>query len=197
MRRLDPVGTLTSSALTAPAKDERARLQSIVDGNRESYRFFVDAYQAYVVNMIWHQTGDRSISEDLAQEVFLRAYRALPRFRFECSFKTWITRISLNLTSSYLTSPLYRDRLKVLPLEGASEQPATSLTEEHEQRDKMRRFRIALHALPAHYQGVVALISLEGKSYEEAAAILEVPLGTVRSRLNKARSLLKEAMEAK
>jgi RNA polymerase sigma-70 factor (ECF subfamily) len=195
MRRLDPVGTLSSGAAKSSVKDERMRLQSVAEGNREDYRYFVDEHQAYVVNMIWRQTGDRSASEDLAQEAFLRAYKALPRFRFECSFKTWITRISLNLTSSYLSSPLHRDRLKILPMEGAGEQSMPCLSEQHDQKENMKQFRAALHALPSHYQGVVALVSLEGKSYEEASLILEIPIGTVRSRLNKARALLKEALE--
>lgn len=182
MRRPDPI-------------DEDSLLRRIIDGDKDAYRLVVGRYQDVVFSMILRQVGDRAAAEDLAQEVFVKAYVSLRRFRFESRFSTWLTRIALNHVNSYFASRRYRTSRTTESFDVARHDVSSEGIDSDEQSQRaMLRFRAALGDLKPHFRSVIVLCGLEGRSYAEAAEILDIPIGTVRSRLNKARLLLKDKL---
>ncbi len=198
MRKLDATEHYTSGASTPDCVDEFALIKHICAGEHDCFRYFVDRYKGPVYRMALRRLGDKSESEDLAQEVFLKAFRALPSFRFEATFFTWIVRIALNQIHTRQTSKS-RELLGLEAAQNATDSmrahsstgcPHTS----HVQTETLDRYRNAIEALDRLYAEPLILIAFEGRSYEQVAACLEIPIGTVRSRISKARRLLKEAL---
>jgi RNA polymerase sigma-70 factor (ECF subfamily) len=142
-------------------------------------------------------------AEDIVQETFLRAWHGLERFRGESSLKTWLYAIALNRARAR-HGALSRLRALFVPgktreddpfasLDDAAD-PALSPEENAVLTEKRRRLRQAMRALPEEFRAAVILRDLEGLAYEEVAAVLGVPVGTVRSRLARGRALLKESL---
>lgn len=162
-------------------------------GDREAFRGLVVRYKDYIFSLIRRQVRDESITEDLTQEVFLKVFRGLSSFRADALFKTWLVRIALNTTNSYFASRRYKES-----------RATDSLPEEHEtilsyttpalsdSDQKLGFFHQALAMLSPKLRDVVVLCALQEKSYEEAAQLLSIPVGTIRSRLNSARSQMRE-----
>lgn len=166
-------------------------VQRVRSGDREAFRILVERYQVRVLSLIMRAVRDQSYAEELAQEVFLRAFQSINGFRSDATFATWITRIALNRINSHFTSRAHREQMQSEPFSINRHDRADH---GHEQRELQRMFALHLNALPRRYREVLTLCALEQRSYEEVAQILEVPVGTVRSRLNKARLLLKDAV---
>lgn len=142
--------------------------------------------------MILRQVGIKSIAEEIAQEVFVRAYFNINKFRFASRFSTWLTRIALNQTSSYFSSKKYRNQNATESFDPSrhdlSDQEHSNEKEEQEKAASLiKNFHLVLATIKPKLRDVLVLCALEEKSYQEAAEILEIPIGTVRSRLNKAR----------
>lgn len=141
------------------------------------------------------QVGDRSIADDLTQETFLKAYTKLSSFRSESRFSTWLVRIALNTTKNYFNSRAYKQRranmeINETQLPAASEGRIDAWTEE-----RLTHLRSKISELPEKFRDTLVLVGLEGKSYDEAALILSIPVGTVRSRLNTARNILRKSIQ--
>jgi RNA polymerase sigma-70 factor (ECF subfamily) len=134
-------------------------------------------------------------AEDITQECFLRAYRALPRFRGEASFYSWLYRITINLCLNYLrrqaqqVSTAQDADVSALPV---AAEPSSVL----EAQERERLIRHAIDTLPAHYRVAIILRDLDGLSYQEIADILSIPLGTVKSRINFGKRLLRTTLRA-
>lgn len=175
--------------------DEEALLRRIAGGDKDAYRYVVARYQDAVYSMIVRQVGDRTVAEDLAQEVFVKAYVSLRGFRFESRFSTWLTRVALNHVNTYFASRRYKNRQATESFDlGRHDAASEDMESEERSQRAMLRFRRALEGLEPHFRSVIVLCGLEGKSYAEAAEILEVPIGTIRSRLNKARLRLRDKL---
>lgn len=166
----------------------------ILAGDRSQFRHIVARYKDRVFGTIMRQTGDRAIAEDLSQEVFLKAFRGLQSFRQEASFATWLTRITLNTTSSYFASKQHRERRNAVELQSLANQSDRHYEQDELLQEHIALFRSCLAKLSERFRGIISLCGLEEQSYEEAAAVLGIPVGTVRSRLHKARVLLKDCM---
>lgn len=165
----------------------------MIAGAKNEFRHLVAANQSYVFTLVLRQVGDREIARELTQEIFLRAYRGLGKFRFESRFATWITRIALNQSHSYFRSRRCKERRVEDTFEQA-EHGAISLDTAEERlatAQEVQRLQQALRDLPEQQREVLVLCALEQKSYEEASEILSIPVGTVRSRLNRARHQLR------
>jgi RNA polymerase sigma-70 factor, ECF subfamily len=163
--------------------------------NHEAFAMLMKRHQDMLFAMILRQVGDRAIAEDLAQEVFIKAYRGLPAFRGDSKFSSWLVRIALNQTNSYFRSKRYKQSLKQEPLDNvASSGSAESAEIALQRQQEIAKFQKCLATLKPKYREVLVLCGLEGKSYEEAALIIQIPVGTVRSRLNKARLLAREVL---
>jgi RNA polymerase sigma-70 factor (ECF subfamily) len=159
-------------------------------GDKSAFGRLVERYQRFAINIAYRMTGQPQLAEDLAQEAFLKAWLNLTRFRGESQFRTWLGRIVTNVTIDYLRRRSGESELSDgLPAGGMS--PAT-----HALRNELQeRVRQAVLALPAQSRAALILREYEGLSYKEIAMVLDVPVGTVMSRLNYARGRLRETLE--
>ena len=146
--------------------------------------------QVYAV--CYHMMGSREDAQDCAQETMLRAFKAFGSFRRDASFSTWITRIAMNVCTDAL-----RKRRPAASLDAMREETNFDLPDAAptayarlEQKERMRLLREGLDELPEEMRQIIVLRDMRGMSYEEIAAVLEVPLGTVKSRVNRAREKL-------
>lgn len=161
----------------------------------------VERYQTRLLNFIYRTIGDRERSEDLVQEVFIRVHRHLHRFDRSKKFSTWAYTIASNLAKNELRNrsrnPLvlfqaitknWQDEERPLQFEDTGNRPDDLYRKRH-LREVVER---AVEQLPEHHRDVFVLRELEGKSYEEIAEITSCNLGTVKSRLNRARNSFAE-----
>lgn len=169
--------------------DEAALLASSRRGDLSAYDRLVAAYQDRVYQTAYRITGHREDAWDAAQEAFLRAFRALWTFRGDAAFSTWMTRIAVNAALDVVRRR--PPHASVIP-EGAA--AGTDPTDEVLRRDQQRRVQQAIAALPADHRAVVVLRDVQDLSYEEIARTLRLPVGTVRSRLSRAREALRVAL---
>lgn len=178
---------------------ERAR-----EGDRSAFGQLVDEYKDKIYNYVARMLNDPYEAEDVTQEAFLRAYKSLPRFRGASSFHTWLYRIASNLAIDVVRKRKRQDPTFSLdePLESEDGEYERELPDETggpEDRTSTRETRVAVRRaimdLPEKLRDVMILYELQGETYEDIAGILDVPLGTVKSRLFNARNRLKESLE--
>lgn len=196
-------GVSSVHALRASEKRlDRAAIAAVREGNTQRFQEIIERYQHRMVALIGRQTGDLQVAEDLAQDTFIRALRGIRNFREEAEFSTWLIRIALNVTNSYFSSKRYRqqrvsesfDSTRHDAIQSGGED---SSEEENDTAGKRAAFREALAELKPHLRETIVLCVFEGKQYQEAADLLGIPVGTVRSRLNKARLLLRAKLVSK
>ena len=167
-------------------------IRRVLAGQRDEFRELVLLHEQRVFAMVMRMVGDRAIAAELTQEAFLKAYLNLASFRFHARFSTWLIRIALNVTNSYFSSRRYKEQMKTTSLTPHFAAAAVAPGAETQQREAaIARIQKCIGKLKPIYRDVVVLCSLEEKSYEEAATILGIPLGTVCSRMNKAFELLR------
>lgn len=192
-----PLETAFTGDVIPPGKDSQHSdeqiIRRIVAGDRELFRELVRRHRSLVFASIMRQVGERSLAEELAQETFVRAFTGLPGFRSESRFSTWIVRIAINTTSSYFSSRAFREKKRTTEFDPASHdtKAGTADEERREKQIRFERFREALTQLPLKQREVLVLCGIEERPYEEAASLLGIPVGTVRSRLNKARLMMR------
>lgn len=176
-------------------EDDNLLIRRAAAGDIEAYGKLVERYQQRIFNLIGRLVGRREAVEDLAQEVFIKAFRKIGSFRFEASFYTWLYSIALNTCRNY-----YRRRgPATVPLEGhEGKEEAGATADERDapdevvsRRQRAELVRKALEQLPEEQKEALILCDLEGSSYQEIADITGVPIGTVRSRIFRARANLK------
>ncbi|MCB9890545.1 MAG: sigma-70 family RNA polymerase sigma factor [Planctomycetes bacterium] len=188
--------------------DAKELVDRIVSGDTSAASELVDRFQGRVFRLVRRMWArDRQLVEDLVQEVFLRVFRALPRFGQDCALGAWIHRITINVCISELRKrkALKRDR-RTLSLhqsfdedgDGFSYEPAapTSIPgTDTERRELFEACRRAISELPELWRVILTLRDLEGRSYDEIAEILDLPKGTVRSRLHRARARVRARLD--
>lgn len=170
-------------------------------GDTGAFDALVRRYQHKVVKLVMRYVRDPAEAEDVAQEAFIKAYRALPRFRGESGFYTWLYRIAINTAKNTLAarsrSPIEYDLDRPEGEEGPDLQARmkdTATPEALALTDEIREtVNAAIERLPEDLRTAIVLRELEGLSYEEIAAAMECPVGTVRSRIFRAR----EAIDAR
>ncbi|MCB0319648.1 MAG: RNA polymerase sigma factor [Bdellovibrionales bacterium] len=165
-------------------------------GSHEAFRELVSRHKNYIFAIVGKQVRNREIAEDLSQEIFVKAYNGLSRYRSESSFKTWITRIALNTTHSYFRSKSYtQQKATVSSEEDSALEIASSDHDPVFRKQIITFFALCFGKMSSAMQDVVTLCGYEEQSYEQAAEVLQVPVGTIRSRLNRARLTLRECLE--
>ncbi len=181
------------SGVHEPPDEELVLLSK--NGDRDAFNRLVERYERSVYNLCYRLLGDFAAAEDAAQEAFLAAYRGLSRFGGG-SFRAWLMRIAANQARDELRR---RRRRPASSLESALADPTRrepSLRDEAprraEQRARERALQAMLERLPFEQRLVVILIDVQGRSYEEAAEVLDEPIGTVKSRLFRARRKLRD-----
>lgn len=164
-------------------------------GDQGVFRILVERYQERVRNLlfsIFHETGT---IDDLAQEVFIKAYEGLGRFRFESSFYTWLYRIAVNRARDELRKRKVRRFFSFHGLDDSTEKEVMERTTvEPVSTDEQELVAKGLEALPEKYRMPVILKDLDGLSYEEIADVLECEIGTVKSRLSRGRTMLRNIL---
>jgi RNA polymerase sigma-70 factor (ECF subfamily) len=174
--------------------DERALIERCRKGQDEAaFGELVDRYKDLVYGMISRMTVDRSQVDDLAQEVFLKIHRGLPYFRGEARLSTWIYRIVANVCAQARSRPR-----REVPLDPGSDRPpidpgaADAAFGDLELRDRLDK---AIAQLPEQYAFLIAAHHLRGVQYEALAEALDIPLGTVKTHLHRAKRRLRELLE--
>lgn len=172
-------------------------------GSEAAFRALVSRYRVRIMNLVCRFINDRDRAEEISQEVFLRVFRNRERYRKSGKFSTWIFTIAVNLTKNEIRSRVrHRGTFSLDAMEeesggqGVSFPDSKPLPDEdlnsHEIGQKVAE---ALTKIPARYREAVVLRDVEGLSYEEVGQILRIPGGTVRSRINRARLMLKERLK--
>jgi RNA polymerase sigma-70 factor, ECF subfamily len=184
--------------------DDAALIERCRAGDVAAFEPLVEKYRQRVWRVAYNLLRDREEAWDVAQEAFIRAYQALPSFRGQSAFYTWLYRIVMNVAADRARSRGARGRAfgtervpeedwdRALPDQGGADESPEAVATRHENRQKILQ---ALDALPEHHRRIVVLGDLEGLSYREIADTLEIPMGTVMSRLHNARRRLREALK--
>jgi RNA polymerase sigma-70 factor (ECF subfamily) len=175
-------------------------VKRVQKGDKKAFDLLVIKYQQKVVNLVMRYVGDYTEALDVAQEAFIKAYRALPNFRGDSAFYTWLYRIAVNTAKNHLASEGRRSSLGDVDAEVAEryeggERLREQATPEHFlcEDELLVVIRQAIRDLPEDLRTAITLRELEGLSYEEIAEVMGCPIGTVRSRIFRAR----EAIEKK
>jgi len=165
-------------------------------GDRDVFRFLVERHQERIRNLLFSIFHDRNFIDDIAQEVFMKAYQALPHFRFEASFYTWLYRIAVNRSRDELRKKKLRRFFSFQTLdEGIERELHSRLSVPPENRDTQELVGLGLQSLPEKFRTAVVLKDIDGLSYEEIAEVMQCELGTVKSRISRARSMLRKALK--
>jgi RNA polymerase sigma-70 factor (ECF subfamily) len=160
------------------------------DGDLRAFESLVRGYQADVWRFAYHLTRDRVLAEDVTQEAFLKAFKAIDTYRGQAKFSSWLLRIVRNCAID-----AYRKTRREIPVPEHSEAPETDRGGRGSGSSEDRiRIEQALRALPMSLREPFVVIEVLGFDYREASAILGMKIGTVKSRMHRARSLLIEAL---
>jgi RNA polymerase sigma-70 factor, ECF subfamily len=189
--------------------DDFKLLERVRGGDRDAYRVLVEQYQKRVYNLAYSLVKNREDAADIAQDAFVKAYRSLEGFKGDASFYTWIYRITNNLCIDFLRKAGPAAKVEYsddLPDDPSAEALAgvgvlSSRLGTNPQRSALRRelaekMEEALAQLPEKHRSILVLREVEGLSYEELAQALEIPKGTVMSRLFHARTKMQEILGA-
>jgi RNA polymerase sigma-70 factor (ECF subfamily) len=171
---------------------ERDLVARSVRGEPEAFRQLVARYHGPVYGAAYRALGDPTQAEDVTQEVFLKVYRNLSGFKHEKPLAHWIQRIASNATTDLL-----RSRRPLVSLESLERPPAAAQGDPQQALDTAevrRALRNAIGRLPEHYRQALTLQLFHECSYQEIAGVLEVPLGTVMSRLHAAKRILRQEL---
>lgn len=166
------------------------------EGDIRSFELLVVKYQKRIFNVIFRIVKDSTIVEDLAQEAFLNAFKAIGSFKGGSSFYTWLYRIAANVSINYLSKSKKATFIDEENLERASvaeRAPGGEISPERRALNKESANAIleAIETLPGDIKKAVILREYEGLSYEEIAEVMDCPIGTVRSRIFRGRNILK------
>ena len=174
--------------------EEKQLVRLAQEGSPAAFEELVTKYQSKVFSMALSFTRNREAADDLAQEIFLKAYLALPRFHGKSEFGTWLYRISVNHIKDFLRK---RGRAKEVSLEDVPEisfsdrEQAEKAEQEREAESRRTLVQTHVRSLPEKYRIILTLRDIQGLSYEEITRILKLSPGTVDSRLHRARRMLR------
>ncbi len=176
---------------------DKSLVERVQNGDKKAFDLLVLKYQHRIVKLVSRFVRDQSDAFDIAQEAFLKAYRALPNFRGDSAFYTWLYRIAINTAKNHVVSLSRRPREvditnedgEPLELDRAQQELATpdSLLQTQEIQATVVK---TIDELPDDLKTAITLRELEGMSYEEIATVMDCPIGTVRSRIFRAREAI-------
>ena len=173
------------------AGEDAADVQRVLEGDDAAFEGIVRRWQRPLVNLAYRFCRDPGRAEEMAQEVFMKVYRALGSFRAGSAFSTWLFAIAANSYRSHLR----RHAPPLIPLDGIAEMatPGTGhdLLEDEDRRDLVRR---AVASLPARYRDALVLYYFMEMDVDAAAAALRLPAGTLKARLHRGRGMLKSRL---
>lgn len=171
--------------------DDFSLVKKFIDGDESTFRLLVQRHKEKVRNIIYLTLGDSDAVDDIAQEVFITVYKNLKNFRFESLFTTWLYRITVNKCKDYLRKKNVR-KIFVPIKEANGELRNDSVTEKN---DISKFVMDAISKLPQKLKVPLLLKDIEGFSYQEIAETMECEIGTVKSRIFRAREGLKKILQ--
>jgi RNA polymerase sigma-70 factor (ECF subfamily) len=189
-----------------PPDEDRFLIDNFLQGDPEGFSGLLSKYKDLVYNVCFRLLEDPIDAEDCSQETFIKVYSGLKNFQFKSSFKTWLYRITVNTCKNKLTSKEYRCRRNMMEIDKPVamiddilmpefEDPGPSPEDIAIKKDTLRKMLKAIASLPVLEKTLIVLCDLEGASYEEIAAITGLKLGTVKSKLARARHRLRSQLE--
>jgi len=178
------------------AKNDEVLITLVHQGEQGAYRILVERYQERIRNLIYSIFHEQQVVDDLSQEVFIKAYEALPQFRFQSSFYTWLYRIAVNKSRDELRKRKVRRWFSLQTmLESGDKELGSKIVVEQHDNELQELLAAGLKTLPEKYRIAIILKDVDGLSYEEIAEIMECEIGTVKSRLSRARAMLRKVLE--
>jgi RNA polymerase sigma-70 factor (ECF subfamily) len=172
-------------------------VKRVQKGDKGAFDLLVLKYEHKIVNLVMRYVRDPETALDISQEAFIKAYRALPRFRGDSAFYTWLYRIAVNTAKNHLASQRRRPMDVELDLQDPDQYGLHAKLKEMDTpeavslSDEMQEIlERAIHALPDDLRTAIILRELDGMSYEEIAETMDCPVGTVRSRIFRARDAI-------
>ena len=177
-------------------------VQRVQAGDKRAFDLLTLKYQHKIVGLVSRYVRDTDEVMDVTQEAFIKAYRALPRFRGDSAFYTWLYRIAINTAKNYLVSRSRRPPDTDIDVDGEFQPDSAVLRDvagpenqlATEQLEKV--IKDSIDSLPEDLKVAVMLREFDGMSYEEIAAVMECPVGTVRSRIFRARDAIEKSIAA-
>lgn len=193
-------------------KGENARTGAQIDqklvarvqgGDKKAFDSLVRKYQHKIIQLINRYIKDPSEALDVAQDTFIKAYRALPNFRGESAFYTWLYRIAINTAKNHIAAKARRPSDNEIEVELAEQfEGATRLKDQETPEGLLlsdeiaKTVRLAIEELPEELRVAISLREFEGMSYDEIAQTMNCPVGTVRSRIFRAREAIDKKLKA-
>jgi RNA polymerase sigma-70 factor (ECF subfamily) len=178
-------------------------VSAYLEGNDQAFQILVSRYQGKLINYINTLVHDYDVSVDLAQETFIRVFRYADRYRGDYQFSTWVYRIATNLAIDELRRRERKGRFSLrqmiglfekdgrpLPIPDARPSPERTL----DGKERLQRLQTAVDSLPPKYRLPFLLKEVEDLSYEEICRVLQISMGTVKSRIHRAKMLLREKL---
>lgn len=205
MGKAEPASPTYPPVVDYSIVDDRELVAFAVDGRESAFREILTRYERPVFSLVYRMVRDRSLAEDLAQEAFIKAFKAIDRYDPKYKFSSWIFKIANNLTIDHLR----KRKLDTISIDGsphatdAEQRAQTRLVIESTDEDPLEyvqnrelgsQIERAIGLLRPEYKTAVLLRHVEGYAYEEIADIMEVPLGTVKTYLHRARKELKDCL---
>lgn len=177
-------------------------VRQVQQGDKHAFDLLVNKYQLKVIKLVSRFVYDRAEAEDVSQEAFIKAYRAIGNFRGESAFYTWLYRIAVNTAKNHLVSRGRRPPGTDLDAQDAEIMDVGAQLRETATPEKnllaseiMETVKQSIDALPEDLRTAITLRELEGLSYEEIAEVMECPIGTVRSRIFRAREAVDKQLK--
>jgi RNA polymerase sigma-70 factor (ECF subfamily) len=181
-------------------------IRAFQEGDRRSFDALVVRYQDRVFNICYRMMGDYEDANDCAQDTFIKMYRSLSGFGFRSSFSTWIYRVAVNTCKNRLSSSAHRRSRAMVRINGSADRDreegsmdigdcAHSPNGAFERKEREALIQGAIDSLPREQRTVVVLRDIEGFAYEDIALITGLNLGTVKSKIARARQRLKEKLK--
>ena len=197
-----PVQTRGVQGGVSEANVDQLLVERVQKGDKRAFDLLIQKYQHRIVSLVSRYVSDPSEAQDVAQEAFIKAYRAIKRFRGDSAFYTWLYRIAINTAKNWIVAKNRRppsSDIDAVDAEqyGISDRLRETSTPENELlREEIERTVFATIAgLPEDLRTAIMLREMDGMSYEEIATTMECPIGTVRSRIFRAREAIDEKLK--
>lgn len=187
--------------MTTERESDQLLVERAQAGDRGAFDLLVMKYRRRLMRLLKRVVRDPFETEDVVQETFIKAYRALPYFRGDAAFYTWLYRIAVNTARNYMAGLAYRVSVTAARFREQAHTLDEQLSDNDTPESVLASKQIALtvsaavDALPQELRITIVLRELEGLSYEDIAELMECPVGTVRSRIFRAREVIAERLE--
>lgn len=183
--------------------DDKNLIERITSGDKQAFKEFIERFQRLVSHIVFRMVDNTADREDVCQEIFIKAYKNLKNFKFQSQLSTWIGRIAFNTGVNYLRklkTPLLDDiniedeTIEPVQLDYPGNASPENIIEQH---DIANRIESAVNRLPANHRTIITLYHIDEMSYAQIGEIMELPEGTVKSYLFRARKSLKKILTNK